>query len=307
MADTVRPLSQSQMDTATWAMVVGLSILWGGSFFFVELAVKELPPFTIVLTRLVLAVFALLIGLHVLRLKLPRDWKVWKVFLTLGLMNNAIPFSLFVWAQTHIPSGLASILNATTPLFTVVLAHFFITGERLKALKFIGILTGLAGVSVMIGVDALDNLGADVLAQLACLAAAFFYGVSGVVGKRVQALRQPPLVIATGQLISASIWIAPLVFIVEAPWTLPMPGMTTVSALLGLSIISTSVAYFIYFNVLSRTSATNLLLVTFLVPISAVLLGTLVLGETLSSSQWLGMAIIGLSLLMIDGRVFNRP
>lgn len=306
MADTVRPLSQTQMDASTWAMVIGLSVLWGGSFFFVELAVRDLPPFTIVLARLGLAVLALLVGLRALRLKLPRDWGAWRVFLILGLVNNAIPFSLFVWAQTHIASGLASILNATTPLFTVVLAHFFVTGERLKALKFMGILVGLAGVSVMIGVDALDSLGADVLAQLACLAAAFFYAVSGVVGKRAQALGQPPLVIATGQLISASIWIAPLVLIIETPWALPMPSMTTIGAILGLSIISTSIAYFIYFNVLTRTSATNLLLVTFLVPISAVLLGTLVLGEVLSSNQWLGMAIIGLSLLMIDGRVFNR-
>lgn len=294
--------SETHMDAQTWAMVVGLSVLWGGSFFFVQVAVEDLPPFTIVFSRLLLAVLTLLLGLKLLGLRLPRSIQAWRVFFLLGFINNAIPFSLFVWAQTHITSGLASILNATTPLFSVLLSHFFIQGETLKAMRVLGVLVGLGGVSVMIGVDALDSLGTQVLAQLACLGAAFAYAVSGILGKRAQSLAQPPLVISTGQLICGCALITPLMLVVDRPWTLAAPGLDTVGALLGLSILSTAVAYFIYFKVMTRTSATNLLLVTFLLPISAILLGGSVLGERLTPNQWLGMAIIGLSLLIIDGR-----
>jgi len=294
------------MDTQTWAMVLGLSVLWGGSFFFVEIAVEDLPPFTIVLARVFLAVSALFMGLKILGLRLPRTWAAWKVFLLLGLLNNAIPFSLFVWAQTHITGGLAAILNATTPLFTVVLAHFLIQGERLHTLKLLGIIIGVFGVSVMIGLDALGSLDNNVLAQLACLAAALSYALSGILGKKAQKLGQPPLVIATGQLSCGCLWIAPLVFLVDKPWTLQAPSSSTVAALFGLALLSTSAAYFIYFKVLTKTSATNLLLVTFLIPISAILLGALILGERLEPNQWVGMIVIGLSLAIIDGRLFRR-
>lgn len=306
MAPSPPSENMTHMDMQSWAMVTGLSVLWGGSFFFVEIAIRDLPPFTVVLGRLVLASLTLWLCLRVFNLPVPKGVRAWLLFAFLGLINNAIPFSLFVWAQTHITSGLASILNATTPLFAVVLAHFVNAGEPLKMHRLIGVLIGVFGVSVMIGVDVLSDLGASVWAQFACLGAALAYAISGIVGKRAQSLRLHPISIATGQLTCACIWIAPLVVVVDRPWTLPMPHISTVFALVGLATLSTALAYFIYFKVLSRTSATNLLLVTFLLPISAILLGMVFLGERLSVEQWAGMGIIAISLMLIDGRPAQR-
>jgi drug/metabolite transporter (DMT)-like permease len=295
------------MGPREWAMLTTLSVLWGGSFFFNAVAVKELPPFTIVSLRVGLAALILNAALPLLGLRLPSAPRIWAAFFGMGLLNNAVPFTLFVWGQTHIASGLASILNATTPLFTVVVAHAFTSDEKLTGNRLLGVLLGLAGVTVMIGPQALAglaiaDLGGDTLAELACLGAALSYACAGVYGRRFKRLGVAPLLTATGQVTASTILLAPITVFAERPWTLPVPSLAGLSAILGLAVFSTALGYLLYFRLLATAGATNLLLVTFLLPVSTLVLGTLILAEPIVPTELLGMALIGLGLVAIDGR-----
>nr|WP_206453560.1 DMT family transporter [Aurantimonas marina] len=293
------------MTLGEWGMLLTLSVLWGGSFFFTEVAVKELPPFTIVVTRVGLASVILFAALRLLGVKMPREPRVWAAFLVMGFINNAVPFSLFVWGQTQIAAGLAAILNATTPLFTVLVAHVLTDDEKLTGKRLAGVVAGLGGVAVMIGPAALEGLGAAVLAQLACLAAALSYAVAGIFGRRFKRMGVAPLATATGQVTASTLLLIPLALVVDRPWTLSMPGLPTIGGILGVAALSTALAYVIYFRILATAGATNLLLVTFLIPGSAIVLGALVLGERLDSRHFLGMGLIGLGLVAIDGRLLK--
>ncbi len=296
------PRANRPMTALEWAMLLALATVWGGSFFFNGIAVRELPVFTVVVSRVALAAI-LLLGLLRLRGEpLPRDRRVWTAFFGMGLLNNAIPFSLIAWGQTHIASGVASILNAATPLFTVILAHVLTSDERMTGGRLAGVAIGFAGVAVMIGTDALADLGVHLAAQLMCLAAALSYAFAGIYGRRFHAMGVSPLATATGQVVASSLILLPLVLVVDRPWTLPPPSLATLAALVGVAAISTALAYVLYFRILATAGATNLLLVTFLIPVSAILLGTLFLGEVLLPRHLAGMALIGAGLAAIDGR-----
>ncbi len=286
-------------------MLLALATVWGGSFFFNGIAVRELPVFTVVVSRVALAAVILLMIMRLRRERLPHDRRVWAAFFGMGLLNNAIPFSLIVWGQQHIASGVASILNASTPLFTVILAHLLTRDERMTAGKLVGVLIGFAGVAVMIGLDALRDPGAGVIAQFLCLAGAISYAFAGIYGRRFRAFGISPLGTATGQVIASSLIMLPLVLALDRPWALPPPSLTAIGALIGLAAISTALAYVLYFRILATAGATNLLLVTFLVPVSAILLGILFLGETLLPRHFAGMALIGSGLAAIDGRLWR--
>ena len=294
---------QSRMGPLDWSLLLILSILWGGSFFFVGVAVKALPPFTIVLLRVAIAAVALHIVLRLSRTMMPWDGKAWLAFFGMGLLNNAIPFSLIVWGQTHIASGLASILNATTPLFTVLIAHVLTADERLSKGRIAGVLIGLAGVVVLIGPQALAGLGKDVVAQLAVLAAAISYGFAAIFGRRFKRMGVPPLATAAGQVTASSMLLLPVAMLVDRPWTLAAPDLPVWGAVLGLALLSTALAYVLFFRILASAGAVNLMLVTFLIPVSAIVLGSAFLGEALASADYLGMALIGLGLAAIDGRL----
>ncbi len=293
-----------RMGRTEWALLVALSVLWGGSFFFVEVAVRELPPLTVVVARVGLAALALHLLVRALREAMPRAPRIWAAFLGMGLLNNAVPFTLFVWAQTHIPSGLASILNATTPLFTVLVAHLATADERMTANRLAGVAVGFAGVAVMLGGG--RPFGVDVLAELAALAGAFSYALAGVFGRRFRALGVSPLATATGQVTASALLMLPIMLVLDQPWTLPAPGLSTLAALAGLALLSTALGYVIYFRILAQAGATNLLLVTFLIPPSAILLGATVLGERLEPRHFGGMALIAVGLAAIDGRPLER-
>jgi drug/metabolite transporter (DMT)-like permease len=301
----VSAISQT-MGKKEWAMLFVLSVLWGGSFFFVGISVKELPPFTIVTLRLVLGAFTLWLIMMVLGQRLPRKLSIWGGFLVMGLFNNAVPFSLIVWGQTHIASGLASILNATTPLFTVVMAGIFLGDERISSRKVISIIVGFFGVVVLIGPSSLDGVGVNVFAQLAILCAAASYGISGVYGRRFKGLGLPPLAIATGQLITSSLILLPICIVLERPYELASPSSAVWLSVICLAVFSTGLAYILYFRILSSSGITNLSLVTFLIPITAILLGVVVLGETMRIEHFIGMGFIVVSLLGIDGRLLSK-
>ncbi|HSA80320.1 MAG TPA: DMT family transporter [Geminicoccaceae bacterium] len=290
------------MGPAEWLLLVALSVLWGGSFFFTEVALAELPPFTVVLGRVGLAAAALLLMVLASGQRLPRSARLWGAFLVMGGLNNLIPFSLIVWGQTAIASGLAAILNATTPLFTVVLAHLLTRDERMTPGRLSGVVLGLVGVALMIGPAALEGLGVAVLAQLACLAAALSYALAGLFGRRFRTT--PPLITAAGQISVSTVLVLPLALLADRPWALPLPGPSTWGALIALALLSTALAYIIYFRILAAAGATNLLLVTFLIPVSALVLGIGILGERLAPGHLAGMALIALGLAAIDGRPF---
>ncbi len=290
------------MTLAEWATLLFLSLLWGGSFFFNAVAVKELPVFTVVVGRVAVAAVLMLCLLRVMGLKLPGQRRIWAAFFGIGLLNNAIPFSLIVGGQQHIASGVASILNAATPLFTVLFAHFLTADEKMTGNRLAGVLVGFVGVAVMVGLDAVQALGSHVTAQLMCLSATVSYALASIYGRRFRAMGVPALVTATGQVVAASVLLVPVMLLVDRPWTLPMPGLAALGAVAGLAVLSTALAYVLYFRLLATAGASNLALVTFLVPVSATLLGFLFLDEVLLPRHLAGMALIGLGLAAIDGR-----
>lgn len=294
-----------RMTAREWLLILVLSLVWGLAFFLGEVALQALQPFTIVFGRVFLAAVTLYALLPFMGLRMPSSAALWGAFLVMGALNNAIPFSLIVWGQTAITGGLAAIIIATTPIFTVVLAHFYTQDEKLSAGRLAGVLLGLAGVTVLIAPEALKSLGAGSLGatvwgQIAVVGAAAMYACAGVFARRFAG--QPPMVVATGQLTCSSLLILPLALWIDQPWALPLPGAEIWWALIGLALPGTALAYLIYFRVLATAGATNLLLVTLLVPASAVLLGMAILGEQLGLTDVLGMALIALGLAAIDGR-----
>ena len=299
--------SDQRIDVRDWSLLGVLSILWGGSFFFNGVSLRELPPLTIVFLRVALAAIILLPVLLVYRTGFPKSLSGWKPFFALALLNNVLPFSLIVIGQTYIPSGLASVLNATTPLFTV-LAMAAAGDEKLYARRVAGVIVGLIGVIVLHG-QSLDFEAGQSIGILLCLAAAFFYGLSALYARR-KLLDSPPLATAAFQLTASSLVMAVVAAAVERPWQLPLPGTATWIAIVGSAALSTALAYIIFFRILRRAGSTNVMLVTLLIPVTAILLGYLVLGETVSLREIVGAVVIGSALLIIDGRVlqfFWRP
>nr|WP_067295195.1 DMT family transporter [Marinobacterium profundum] len=293
----------TSMGLREWAMLTILSVLWGGSFFFVGVAVADLPPLTVVTLRVGLAAIALWSMALMMGLCPPKSLRIWLAFLGMGLLNNVIPFTLIVWGQTQIASGLASILNAATPIFTVIVAGVLLADERATSLKLAGVAVGFLGVVVMIGLPA---LGDSLLAQVAIIAAAVSYAFAGVYGRRFKIMAINPIITAAGQVTASAFVLTPITLVADGPLDITASSLGTWAAIIGLAVLSTAIAYVLYFKILESTGATNLLLVTLLVPVSAILLGSLFLNETLDVVHFVGMALIALGLSAIDGRIWRR-
>ncbi len=295
------------MGAAEWAMLIFLSIVWGGSFFFYAITVKELPTFTIVFLRLSLGSIGLWLIAWAIGLVPPRQPLLWRNFLIMGLLNNAIPFSLIVWGQREVASGLAAVLNATTPFFTVLVANILTADEKLSWNRVLGAVIGLSGVAAMMGAEIIGLPQSSLPSQLAILAASVSYGFASVFGRRFSSL--PPLVTAAGQTAGSSLILLPLMLVIDRPWQLSPPSLHIWLAIAGLAVLCTSLAYVLYFTVLKRAGATNIVLVTFLVPVSAIVLGVALLGETIGIHHVVGMVTIAIGLALIDGRLltFLKP
>lgn len=293
------------MTALEWGMLLALSALWGGSFLFNGIAVRELPTLTVVVSRIALAALILQVVMRLSGRSIRASMRHWRAFLVMGTLNNVIPFSLIVWGQAHIASGLAAILNATTPLFTALAAHVMTTDDKLTAGRVVGIALGLLGVVAMTGSDVIRSLDLNVAAQLACLAGAASYALAGIYGRRFKSMGLSPLDAAAGQVTASSILLLPVACIVDRPWLLATPGVATVAALIAVAALSTALAYTLYFRILATAGATNLLLVTFLIPVSAIGLGVMILGETLLAKHLLGMGLIAAGLAAIDGRAWH--
>lgn len=299
------PVIRTLMNRGDWLILGVLALIWGGAFFFIGVAVRHVQPLTYVWLRLTIAAAAMWLFLRVKgqRLDLPRQ--VWGSIVVLALLNNALPFALFGWGQTHIASGLASILNATTPIWGVVVAHFLTRDERMSPRKIAGVLLGFGGVATMIGPSLLTSLGTSALAQLACVTASLSYALAAVWARRFKRIGVSPLSVTTGQLTAGAAIMLPVSMIVDHPWNHAFPPLSAWAAIVALALLCTAFGYVLYFRLIDSAGATNALLVTLLVPPTAILLGGLFLGETLAPQDFFGLALIALGLAAIDGRLLN--
>ncbi|EFL90861.1 DMT family transporter [Ahrensia sp. R2A130] len=287
-----------------WAMLFLLAFIWGGSFLFARIAVLEIPPLTLVLLRVALASLTLNAVLIFWRTGFTHNREAWKNFAIMGVLNNIIPFLLIFIGQKEIGAGLAAIVNAMTPIWTVLIAHQTTSDERMSAPKVVGIILGFAGVATLIGSAAFAGLEASAWAQLSVLGATISYGFASVFGKRFAEV--PPMETARGQLTASTILIAPLALLWDQPWALPMPSALAIWSVIALAVICSAFAYILFFEILSKAGAVNVSLVTFLVPPSAIVLGMIFLGETLETRHIVGMALILSGLIAIDGRLWKR-
>ncbi len=293
----------TRMDGRDWGFLVFLSVLWGGSFFFAGVAVKDLPPLTIVMVRVGLAALLLVPVLWMMGHRLPRAWADWRPFMVMGILNNVIPFSLIVTGQTMIASGTASIINAMTPVFAVLILAAF-AEETLTRNRIAGVLAGFVGVLILRSGDAALS-GEQTLGIVLCLGSTVSYGFAALWGRR-QLGGVPPIKSATCQLLCSSLIMVSLAAAFEQFWTLPVPSLATWASLLCLAALATALAYLVFFQILVRSGASNVMLVTLLVPVSAIALGVMVLGEPLRMQEIIGALVICSALLIIDGRVFGR-
>src|SRR5947209_11860218 len=299
------PVIRSQMNRSDWLIIGVLALIWGGAFFFIGVAVRHVPPLTYVWLRLTIAAAAMWLFLMVKgqRIGLPRE--VWGSILVLALLNNALPFALFGWGQTHIASGLASILNATTPIWGVVVAHFLTHDERMNPRKIGGVLLGFGGVATMIGPSLLTSLGTSAMAQLACVTASLSYALAAVWARRFRRIGVSPLSVTTGQLTAGAVIMLPVSLVVDHPWQLAMPPLSAWGAIVALALLCTAFGYVLYFRLIDRAGATNALLVTLMVPPTAILLGAWFAKHTLAPPNFPGIGRIALGCAAIDGRLLS--
>ncbi len=295
---------EQRMSALTWGLLALLGLIWGGSFFFARIAVAEVPPLTLVFLRLSIAALALHIYIAGRFGIYPLLKSRWREFLILGIINNALPHALIFFGQTRIGAGLASILNASTPIWTVLIANYLTSDEKLSSAKILGCLTGLIGTVILIGPSITTGGDAPLWALLLPVIAAISYGFAATYGKRFKGVAPP--VIAAGQMTASSLVALPLSLLMDHPWALALPSVHSLAAILALALLSTAFGYILYFRIMAAAGATNTSLVTLLVPPSALLLGFLFLGERLDLTEVAGMALIGVGLIILDGRIYRR-
>lgn len=283
-----------------WAALLALSVIWGGSYLFMKIAVVSLPVFFIVFSRVILGAVTLGAILVLTRQDLPKKFEHWRSFFGMGLLNNAIPMSLIVFGTQSISAGLASIINALTPLFTILIAHALTADETLTPNKIIGVIIGFIGVIILIGPGIVFEHDIGVIGEIACVGAALSYASSNVFGRRFTRMGLKPLQIAFGQTTSASAILLPIALLVDKPWTLAIPSSSVIASVVALGMLCTGIAYLLFFRVLTKSGAVAIALVTLMIPPSAITLGALVLGESLSLQQALGMITIAIGLVAVN-------
>ncbi len=295
---------RSAISARDWFLILLLGTIWGGSFFFARVAVQEIPPLTLVLLRVGIAAAALQLYLALRGPSFRAAFPLAVTFLGMAMLNNVIPFSLMFAGQTAIGAGLASVLNATTPFWTMLLANAFLPDEKLNGRKVLGVALGITGTAIMVGPGIIAGLGGPVWAKLALLGTALSYGFAFIYARRFKGVAPP--VLATGQLTASTLIMIPVVLLIDGTGGFHGVSASAWWSVLGLSLLATAFAYILYFAILSSAGATNASLVTLIVPVSAILLGTVFLAERLEMFEMAGIALIGLGLVVVDGRVFGK-
>ena len=276
-----------------------LASLWGPSFLFIKVAVHEIPPLTMAAARVTIAALILLVVLRLRKRALPKGRHMWLKFTIAGLFGNAMPFVLFNWGELYIDSALAAILNGTTPLFTLVIAHFFTDDDRLSTRKIIGAIIGFGGLLVLVAPSLFGGVEATTLGLLAVLLAAFCYGVN-IVFTRTYLRGLPGLVAPAAQLSMASVLLIPVALLVDQPYQLAFPSLPAVSSLFALAIIGTGLAFIVYYRLLETTPASSMAMVTYLIPVFGIFLGVVVLNETLSWNAYVGCSLILIGVMVVN-------
>jgi drug/metabolite transporter (DMT)-like permease len=292
------------MSLSQWLLLILLSLLWGGSFLFHGMSVHELPPLTLVLWRAGLAALTLIPVVYASGLRLPSSLRAWSPFLVMSLLNNVLPFLMIARGQREIASGLASVLGATTPLFAVIFARLFPDGEKLTAHRLAGVLVGILGVAILVGPEALIGNTSSLLGMMLLLGASAFYGMAAQWGRRFK--DTPPLVTSATLLTCSTIVMLPVALIIDQPWQLPAPSASATAAVVALAVLSTAFAYIVYFRIMAVSGPINTTLVALLIPVSAIAFGTVFLNEVLLPRHIAGALVIGLALVILDGRVVVR-
>jgi drug/metabolite transporter (DMT)-like permease len=283
------------------ALLVLLATLWGGSYTFIKLGVATIPPVTLIAGRTLIAGLLLLLIMHWRGVRLPNDTATWRRFLFQACLNSVIPWTLIAWAERSVDAGLATILNSTSPIFTFFLTLAIAHQDELSRRKLFGVVAGMAGICLIIGVQAFHGFGEQVVAQIAIVTATVCYAGGAVFSRGFKGL--DPMAPAAGSLLCGAAILLPVSFVAERPWTL-MPSTTSVLALLGLAIFSTAIAFVIYFRLIQTLGSVGTTAQAYLrVPIG-VALGVLLLGEKLSPTAWIGLAcvVIGVAAMTIPAR-----
>jgi drug/metabolite transporter (DMT)-like permease len=293
------------MNAKNLFLLILLAALWGPSFLFIKVAVEEIPPLTLVLGRVAIGAFFLLVALRLARRSLPRDRTLWRQFAVLAVLHNALPWTLLSWGEQYIDSALASILNGTTPLFTIILAHYWVEGDRMTSSKVLGVLLGFAGLFLLILPSLEDGVQASTWGIIAVTAASALYGVA-IIYSRNHLRGLPPLVAPASQLILATVYMFPLAMIIDQPWELPTPSATALAAMVALGILGTGLAFIVYYRLLETANPTYISMVTYVIPVFGVILGVLVLGEQLTWYALAGFALILLGVMVVNGLFANH-
>jgi drug/metabolite transporter (DMT)-like permease len=286
-----------------WLLLVFLSVLWGGAFFFIGVAVAEVPPLTLVFARVSIAALALLLLVPLLGYRLPATISGWRVFAVQAVINNVIPFSLIAFGQTRIASGLAAVLNATTPLFTLIVMRV-LAQEPLTLHKTAGVVLGIVGVAVLMGPEVVVANVSSLLGMLAVLGGALSYGLSAYGMRRLREV--PPLVSSAAQLSCSAVLLLPVAAYLDRFWMQPLPGPAAMASIIALALVSTALAFIVFFRISATAGPSNVMLVTLLIPVTATALGAAFLGEALKANEIAGALIIASGLLIIDGRLLSR-
>lgn len=286
------------MKRKDWLAFIALSLAWGSSFFWIKIAIEEIGPFTLVAWRLFFGIVTLLLVVALRRPEWPSQKKIWLALLVLGLSNTAIPFVLISWAEVFIDSAVASILNSSVPLFTMVIAHFSLSDDRLNRQRVIGLLVGFVGVIVLVQRDLSAGLEFNLIAQGAIILAVIFYAVSAVFARR-NTKGVSPVVRALVPLVAADFLLWGITPAIESPLTLPALPLTWI-ALLWLGVVGSGIAYLLYFYLLHSVGPTRATMVTYTFPLVGVTLGVGFLNERLDFSLILGAVLVIASLLIVN-------
>lgn len=298
-------MTQKTLSAHAWLLLMILSLIWGGSFLSVHVALAEIGPLTAVAHRTGWAMLILWGYIFARKLDIPREPRIWAAFLVMGLLNNVIPFSLMAWAQLHIETGLTAILNAATAIFGVLFAALFFVDEKLSWRKGVGVTLGFIGVATAIGLQYLAQFDLRSIAQLAVIGGTMSYALAGVWARKTIGHLKPQ-VAAAGMVTGASVITIPTAWIVEGPISLDL-SLHTWLAIAYYAIIATAVAYLLYYRVLALAGSGNLMLVTLTVAPVAIILGAVTLGEALSLNAYIGFGILAVGLLILNGRLLSRP
>ncbi|NDD48754.1 MAG: DMT family transporter [Alphaproteobacteria bacterium] len=288
------------MNLFDWTRLIILSLLWGGSYTWIELALIELDPMMIVFYRVLLSSIFLILICKVLSLTFKIEKKIFIFLFFMSLTNNVIPFNLIAWGQQEITASVGSILNATTPLFTVIIANYWPNGEKATLNRIFGVIIGFCGVILLMGLS-IHDIDNSIIGQSAILLAAISYAISALIGKEIKKIH--PAISATYMLSISSVILLPIVLF-SGNELLPQASKQSMIAILGLAIFSTSIAYLIFYKLIENIGS-NVMLVTLLMPVSAILLSIIILNETINTTQTIGLILILTGLILVDGRALN--